>query len=54
MEREMWDMGGQKGRELKFIVTQEVPILRSASVFNLHHPLLVSVRRIVDSTTVAH
>lgn len=44
--------GGQKGRELKFRGTQEVPIFRSVSIFNLHHPLFVSVWRNVDTTTV--
>lgn len=46
-------MGCQKGGELKSIGTQEVPILRTVSVFNLHHPLLVPLRRNEDITTVA-
>lgn len=45
-------MRGQKERELKFLGTQEVPVLRSVLVFSLHHPLLVSERRNMYTTAV--
>lgn len=41
----MQDLDGQKGRKLKFIGTQEVPVPRGVFTFNLHPPLLASVGR---------
>lgn len=53
MQGEMQDLEGQKESKLKFIDIQDVPVPGGVSIFNLHQPLLVSVRRNVDTTAVA-